>query len=371
MTLKIAHLTTLHPRDDVRIFHKEVKTLDNFGLSNIFLFVYDGKKSSKIGNINIINIGKPYSNRLFRFIFGSYLIFTFCKKYSIKIVHFHDPELMLISLLLKNVMGIKVIYDVHENVPQQILSKKWINPILRYPISKLFIFVEYICVHFFELVVVATPSISLRYPNQKTVVIQNFPVVEHVPATSCVSNGGNIFLYVGGISIERGIGEVIRALSYDERLKLQLVGKFDSLSTLDFVKSLNGWSNVECVDWVARNNLPPFFSRAVAGIVTFHPIPNHIHSQPNKLFEYMEAGLPVIASNFPLWRQIIEKYDCGILVDPLNPLEISDAMRWILDHPEEAIKMGARGREAVLREFNWDAESLKLTECYERLIAAC
>jgi glycosyltransferase involved in cell wall biosynthesis len=85
----------------------------------------------------------------------------------------------------------------------------------------------------------------------------------------------------------------------------------------------------------------------------------------------MEAGLPVIASNFPLWRQIIEKYDCGILVDPLNPLEISDAMRWILDHPEEAIKMGARGREAVLREFNWDAESLKLTECYERLIAAC
>jgi glycosyltransferase involved in cell wall biosynthesis len=264
-----------------------------------------------------------------------------------------------------------VVYDVHENVPQPILSKKWINPILRYPISKLFSLVESICVQFFELVVVATPSISLRYPKQKTVIIQNFPVVEHVPGMSCGVKRGNIFLYVGGISIERGIGEVITALSCDERLRLQLVGKFDSRNTLNFVRSLNGWTNVDFIDWVARQDLPPFFSRAVAGLVTFHPIPNHIHSQPNKLFEYMEAGLPVIASNFPLWRQIIEKYDCGILVDPLNPLEISDAMRWILDHPEEAIKMGARGREAVLREFNWDAESLKLTECYERLIAAC
>ena len=99
----------------------------------------------------------------------------------------------------------------------------------------------------------------------------------------------------------------------------------------------------------------------------FYPEPNHIDVQPNKMFEYMAAGLPVIASNFPHWREIIEGAGCGLLVDPLDPEAIAAAMKWILDHPAEAEAMGQRGRQAVEKKYNWESQSLQLLEIYNRL----
>jgi glycosyltransferase involved in cell wall biosynthesis len=103
------------------------------------------------------------------------------------------------------------------------------------------------------------------------------------------------------------------------------------------------------------------------GLVLFHPEPNHIEAQPNKMFEYMIAGLPVIASNFPLWRQLVEGAGCGLVVNPLSVSEIAQAMEWILDHPAEAAQMGERGREYVLRQANWAPEAQKLIALYQDL----
>ena len=103
--------------------------------------------------------------------------------------------------------------------------------------------------------------------------------------------------------------------------------------------------------------------------MVFHPIENHIMSQPNKLFEYMSAGLPVVASDFPLWRSIIQEVGCGLLVDPTNPAAIAEAIRWLLERPAEAESMGLRGREAVRRIYNWENEQQKLVELYARLMS--
>jgi glycosyltransferase involved in cell wall biosynthesis len=105
----------------------------------------------------------------------------------------------------------------------------------------------------------------------------------------------------------------------------------------------------------------------LAGLVTYLPEPNHIDALPNKLFEYMSLGIPVIASNFPKWKQIIEDADCGILVDPNSPNEIAQAMQWMLEHRNEAAEMGVRGRAAVVQKYSWSSEEQNLLKLYKGL----
>lgn len=100
-----------------------------------------------------------------------------------------------------------------------------------------------------------------------------------------------------------------------------------------------------------------------------HPDPNYVESLPVKLFEYMAAGLPVIASNFPLWKEIVEGNECGLTVDPLNPKEIAETIEYLVKHPEERKRMGENGKRAVKEKYNWEQEAKKLLAVYERLLA--
>jgi glycosyltransferase involved in cell wall biosynthesis len=111
-----------------------------------------------------------------------------------------------------------------------------------------------------------------------------------------------------------------------------------------------------------------FASRARLGLVLFHPAPNYHDSLPNKLFEYMSGGLPVVASNFPAWREIVESNGCGLVVDPMNTGEIAEAIAWLLDHPAEAEAMGKRGQAAVRSTYNWDTQAESLLGLYERVL---
>lgn len=117
----------------------------------------------------------------------------------------------------------------------------------------------------------------------------------------------------------------------------------------------------------SRKEVNDLYSEARAGIVIYQPAGNHIESQPIKMFEYMAAGLPVVASNFPLWKKIIEGSKCGICVDPTNPEEVREACIKLITNPSMAEEMGRNGHEAVINEYSWQGEEKKLCALYDEI----
>jgi glycosyltransferase involved in cell wall biosynthesis len=286
------------------------------------------------------------------------------------IVHFHDPELLLLVPLLK-FQGIKTIYDVHEDVPQQILAKEYIFKPVRRFVSFLCRLAETISASMLTGVVATTSVIANRFSDKKTIVVQNFPIIGNATIlhqTPYPARPSNI-TYHGAISEFRGITEMVKAMELLENLEIRmmLAGKFETELLKEKITLMSGWSRVDFLGWQSREQIGALLNQTRAGLVVLHPVVNYVVSQPVKMYEYMLAGIPVIASDFPLWREIIEGNKCGLLVDPLDPQAIADAVQWVLDNPIEAEDMGKNGREAVLNLFNWEAEVVKLIDFYEKL----
>ena len=166
--------------------------------------------------------------------------------------------------------------------------------------------------------------------------------------------------------------EPVEAMSHlpaSLQARLNLAGNI-SLTDETECSKLHGWNFTNKLGYLNRQDISNLLSNTRAGLLLFLPDPNHTSAQPNKLFEYMSAGIPVIASNFPLWSRIIDRYNCGIAVDPANPQKIAQGIKYIMTHPEEAEKMGKNGRSAVIEKFNWRAEEKSLLTLYHDLLTA-
>jgi len=365
----IAVLTSVHTAHDIRIYHKECQSLAQAGYS-VTLIAPHGQ-DERAGAIRIRAIPKP-KNRVERMTRTLLAIYRAALAEKAQAVHFHDPELIPVGMLLK-LRGKKVVYDVHEDVPKQILTKHWIAPAIRKTVAKWASRVEALGAKGFDGIIAVTPGIAQRFPAQKTVTVQNYPILGELAPTDEVpyTDRPMALAYVGKASAIRGAREMVHAMSLlpeELEARLVLVGEVVPETFAAKLQSMPGWDRVESAGWQPRAGVAAALGQVRAGIVVFGPFPNHIEAQPNKLFEYMSAGLPVIASDFALWRKIVHNVGCGLLVDPTDPAAIAGAIEWMFAHPAEAEAMGRRGQEAVRSQYNWAREAEKLIKLYEALI---
>ena len=363
--INICHCTSAHHRYDTRIFLKECRSLSNEGYQVAFV-VADGKGDEIKDNVYIHDVGLA-KGRIDRIVKISRKVFEKARALNAQIYHFHDPELIPAGLRLKR-MGKIVIFDSHEDYPKQIQSKPYIHPFLRLTLSYVFsIFEKWACKRF-DAIVAATLSIkkNFLFINKNTIVVNNYPILyEFFPNSDDWEKKELRICYVGGIATVRGIQELIKAMEHvNSGIRLLLAGSFNETNVEKKVKGYNGWERVDYEGFVDRAGVRHIFNRSIVGIVTLWPIPNYLDSMPIKMFEYMSSGLPVVASNFPLWREIIEGNQCGICVDPLAPGAISEAINYIVENPEQAEKMGYNGRRAVANRYNWQLEEKKLFDLY-------
>ncbi|KGP76228.1 glycosyl transferase [Desulfosporosinus sp. Tol-M] len=364
--MKVCQFTSVHPYKDTRIYLKECATLAARGYE-VHLVAPDAPEQV-INGIHLHSAATPSGGRLSRMTKTVWAVYQKVRALDADIYHFHDPELLPVGLLLRW-NGKKVIYDSHEDVPRDILMKTWIPASLRFLISRVYEVFENFAAKRMSYVITATPFIQKRFakitPNSKAV--NNYPILDELEyGSQDWDQKERAVTYVGSITAVRGIAEMVKAIGQTDA-KLLLGGKFSPPQLREEIRTLPGWERVEELGQIGRTEVARIFSLSRAGLVLLHPGPNHTDAQPNKLFEYMSAGIPVIGSNFPLWQEIIEGNNCGLCVDPLDPAAIAKAITWLTDHPAEAMAMGENGRKAVTENFNWDAEGKTLITIYEGL----
>jgi glycosyltransferase involved in cell wall biosynthesis len=348
-------------------------SLQEQGVGNVSLLVADGKGDELVSDIKILDIGIPSRNRLGRAIMGSFGMWKKLRTLKHDIVHLHDPELLPLGLLI-NLTNNVVIYDMHENLPKEILTKNYINSIIKYPLSFILQIFQKIIFQYIP-VVFAENSYTKDFKKvKKSAIVLNYPLIEKLNKVVIKKKNTFNIGYLGGISRERGALMQLRAIAELRAEGFEIETTFigpcsDEVVNSDIYKLgiSERWAffsgRVKPEDAWLR------ISECHVGLVILEPSPNFVESYPTKLFEYMILGLPCIVSDFPLYRRVVEEAKCGLLVNPLVLSDLKESIKWMYENQLEAIEMGMRGRYCATEKYNWSSEFLKLKKLYIDLIS--
>ena len=367
--VRVVHMTSVHSAMDHRIFGKECRSLARAGFD--VTIVGPHPVDTIADRVNIRSVEKDH-RRLGRMTRTAWRVYREARRQDADVYHFHDPELIPAALLLR-AAGKIVVYDVHEDFPKDIVAtKSYLPSWSRKVVARMVGGMESLACRYFSAVVAATPHIAerLRPVNRRTVIILNYPpdldqLIGPDAGPSWAARRKSV-TYIGTFMTQRGIGEMMKAIAQlPESLgaTLEIIGS-------EFPEELRrhpGWARVNYYGGLDARSMFRILQNVRAGLIIHHPIATFVESVPVKMFEYMAAGLPLIASDFPLWREMLQGIECTLFVNPLDPRQIADAIEYLMTHDREAEEMGMRGQAAIFERFNWNTQAEKLVNLYTGL----
>ena len=365
--MRVCHVTSVHTAKDSRIFYKECVSLSQE--YEVFLIAPNVQDEYTDG-VHIVGVPLPQSR--VRRMFSLRRVLRKAIDVDAVVYHLHDPELMRLGTKLLR-RGKKVVFDSHEDVPAQILVKEYLPKWIRKPLSDLYAAVEVFHLRRYTALVSVTPSIVERLEriNQETVMITNFPIISELAHNqSDNSQRRGYVCFAGGIN-KRYLHHVVISSLEQTTARYLLAGPAYP-SYLDFLKSLKGWSRVDYLGVLDYKEVSDLYSKSFAGIVLLDYCPNVGYHRGTlgvlKMFEYMFAGIPVIATDFDIWKEIIEGNNCGVCINPHDPEAIAEAINFYYNNPDIAKEQGENGRKAVLTKYNWKTQEKELLALYKRIM---
>jgi glycosyltransferase involved in cell wall biosynthesis len=374
----VCMITTAHSPLDNRIFYKEAVSLKKAGYEiSVIGHTRLKAKKNEIG-IDVIGLEKGSGLK------SNPILWMDLAREALKIdadiYHCHEPESYLVALYLKIFHGKKIVYDVHEYyvdvIGQASLPMKFFLSFMLYLVEPLF------C-RYADAIITADDGIAKRYKkfNKNVVVVFNFPTVDvfKCAESSMEKNryaGRFVLIYVGGLSEERGILELIKAAHLASKthpeLKLVIIGEFRPTSfgdmCIEYVRIHRLEDSVEFLGYVPHKDIPQYINASNVGTALFHATRRFIKTAyPIKLFEYMICGKPVLVSDLPAIRKIIEESKCGLLADSTDIVKVAESIEFMIEHPRETKAMGDSGRMAVQTKYNWSNMEKILLKIYKKI----
>lgn len=368
MNKKVCHISTAHKDNDSRILLKECQSLSKAGYD--VSLIINADRDKKLYGTNIIALDSENTSRMYRLFKKSKVALKKAIDLDADIYHFHDPELIKVGMALKK-RGKKVIYDVHEDVPKQILAKSYLGPMfVRKIVSKVYNYYEKGKSKNFDGIIAASDELANKFDNKNSISVKNFAIKEIIENEKPVDREENdkfIIIYVGSITKIRGIKELIQVTElFLGKVELWILGAFESYELQKECMNLEGYKYCKYFGSLPVKDVYSYIKSADIGMCTLYPTENYKESIPIKVLEYMACEKPLVLSNFDYWKNFFG--DVGKYVDPLDINSIKDGIQYFIDNKSELEKKGKENKKSFIENFCWDSEEKKLLQLYENLL---
>jgi len=369
--IKVCHITSVHKWNDTRIFFKECVSLARAGYD--VTLVAPNAPEATVEGVKVVAAKATSGSRIARATIVSARVCAKAFRTKAKIVHFHDPELIWVGLILR-LFGRKVIFDIHENIAAQIKVKQWIPA--RNLVAKLYGIFDWIAAKCFYLVLAEDSYLPIydKLTKEKNVaIVLNLPDIAQFEklAPTVRSSSPNGILYIGGVTKVRGIFEMTEAIRLlkDRGIDVHfhcvgpvspgIIEQLEATETYREVKSsITFYGPIPVYEAYRKAEV------CKVGVSILHPIENYLHSYSTKIFEYMATGLPFVVSDFGLYRFVEEK-EVGLLVDPLDPESIAAQIGRLLTDEQLWMRLSENGKRVVKSDYSWESQEAKLLRFYQ------
>lgn len=351
----------LYSRYDPLIFIRQGKSLVDAGC-NVTYIVCDNKKDEVKNGIQIRSTGFVPKNRINRLLYTKRILKYFIDAVDADVYQISDPELIsLVSYLKKKKK--KVVFNLREYYPDLILGKQYIPYVFRIVAS--FFYTKLMKRYLPQYDYVFCPSVCIlkllheKFKIQKSSLLTNYPIINanYVLTLNDYMKRPDTLCYEGTVYKVSRQEKVFDALSNIPNIKYYIAGviedKYEDIYTHPY------WGNVEFKNGFTINELPDIFAKSTISN-TLRDFENQDGSSGIlKIFESMEAAIPILLSDVPFYRAMVDKYQCGLCVNPNDSEQIADAINYLVQHKREAYEMGQRGRQAAIAEYNWQSQAVE------------
>lgn len=350
---------------------RQCKSLKAHGF-DVSIITNDGDPDEILDGIPIFDCKKTWP-RWKTLLFAKRQFMAKALEINADIYQLHSPELLSLGLSLKKA-GKRVVYDAHEDMPRHIMEKEWLPRGSRQAIS--IMFEKYMMSTLSKYDEIISPHFhvidKMKLSFGKGIAICNFPIlsINDYLSVENYCNRDNIICYSGTVYDYSNQEEVLLALERLPETQYRIAGYIEE-SHCQRLMDMPSGDRVKFLGRLSRSDLHEFYQASLVGLVVYDyklNLGDRLGSYgTNKIFEYMEAGIPFIATDYLLWKDIVDRYECGICVTPGRSDEIAAAIEFLLNDRERAYWMGQNGRRAVFDEFNWASEEKKYVGLFRRL----